>query len=506
MTEDDRNQQTDAQLQRALRARKAAGTQRAKKHRSDWTGESAAIYCRISHANDDDQTGVERQERICRDVAERLGLAVAEDQVFVDNNRSAWQRKRKRPGWDALLIEASKGRVRHVLTYHPDRLMRQPRDLEELLQIADDHDITLHGQANRRDLADPDDRFFLRIEVAHACRSSDDTSRRLIDSMIDRAQDGRPHTGRRRYGYDKTGTVIIPEEAAIVREIFSRYLDGVSPVQLAKDLYDRGEKTAEGRNWSAPRVRDVLDSRHVAGIRVFRGEEIGDGEWPAIIDRGMWREVRERRAYRAAKLANGKRPSRFYLLRGVVTCTGCGRIMGGSGGSGAKYVCTRHTHKLDAPRCNRVISAPILEEFVSDAAVNLLERLDLTDAPTASELSEEERAAVEADGRELDELKAMWNNQELKTREYREMRKTVEARIAEVERKMIVRPTAEVLDGLVGPDARKSWAALKEAEDYERMNAVMRFLFAAVKIKEATRRGRQFDYGRIDIEQNPIWQ
>jgi site-specific DNA recombinase len=36
--------------------------------------------------------------------------------------------------------------------------MRQPRDLEELLQIADAHDITLHGQANRRDLADPDDR------------------------------------------------------------------------------------------------------------------------------------------------------------------------------------------------------------------------------------------------------------------------------------------------------------------------------------------------------------
>ncbi|MFF4350024.1 recombinase family protein [Streptomyces sp. NPDC001530] len=133
-----------------------------------------------------------------------------------------------------------------MLTYHPDRLMRQPRDLEELLQIAD-----------------------LRIEVAHACRSSDDTSRRLIDSMIERAQDGRPHTGRRRYGYDKTGTVIVPEEAAIVREIFTRYLDGVSPVQLAKELYDRGEKTTEGRSRSAPRVRDVLDRRHVAGIRTL---------------------------------------------------------------------------------------------------------------------------------------------------------------------------------------------------------------------------------------------
>ncbi|MFI8876469.1 recombinase family protein [Streptomyces sp. NPDC055243] len=504
MTADDKDQQTDARLRRALRARQAAGTERSKKHRSDWAGESAAIYCRISHANDDDQTGVERQEGICRDVAERLGLTVVEDQVFVDNNRSAWQRNRKRPGWESLLAEASKGRVRHVLTYHPDRLMRQPRDLEELLQIADDHDITLHGQANRRDLADPDDRFFLRIEVAHACRSSDDTSRRLIDSMIDRVQDGRPHTGRRRYGYDKTGTVIVPEEAAIVREIFTRFLDGESPVQLAKRLYNRGEKTAQGRNWTAPRVRDVLDNRHVAAIRVFRGEEIGDGEWPAIIDRGLWREVRERRAYRAAALAKGKQPGRFYLLRGVVTCTGCGRVMGGSGGSGAKYVCN-HTHRLDVPRCNRAVSAPILEDFVTEAAINLLERLDLAEAPTPSALSEEDQAAIEADRQELDDLKDMWESQELKTREYRVMRKTVEARIAEVERKMIVRPTTEVLEGLVGSNARENWKALEEAENYKRMNAVMRFLFAAVKIKEATKRGRQFDYGRIDIEQNPIW-
>ncbi|MEV7470603.1 recombinase family protein [Streptomyces kronopolitis] len=210
MTRDDSNQQDEARLRRAHRARQAAGSKRANSSRADWSGESAAIYCRISHANDDDQTGVDRQEGICREVAERLGLIVSEDQVFVDNNRSAWQRKRKRPGWDALLDEARQGRVRHVLTYHPDRLMRQPRDLGELLQIADDHDITLHGQANRRDLADPDDRFFLRIEVAHSCRSSDDTSRRLIDSMVDRAKDGRPHTGRRRYGYDKTGTEIIP--------------------------------------------------------------------------------------------------------------------------------------------------------------------------------------------------------------------------------------------------------------------------------------------------------
>ena len=167
-----------------------------RKRPAQWEGEQAAIYCRISHVADEDQTGVDRQERICREVSERMGLVVSPDQVYVDNNRSAWKRARKRKGWDALLSAAKSGAIKHIVAYHPDRLMRQPKDLEELLTIADDADIILHGQANRRDLSDADDRFFLRIEVAHACRSSDDTSRRLKAAMVDQANDGKPHSGR----------------------------------------------------------------------------------------------------------------------------------------------------------------------------------------------------------------------------------------------------------------------------------------------------------------------
>ncbi|MFF3147652.1 recombinase family protein [Streptomyces sp. NPDC057927] len=74
---------------------------------SNAVGEDAAIYCRISQAGDDDQTGVDRQERICREMAERLGARLAD--VFVDNNRSAWRRNRKRPGWDALLVRMGEG-------------------------------------------------------------------------------------------------------------------------------------------------------------------------------------------------------------------------------------------------------------------------------------------------------------------------------------------------------------------------------------------------------------
>jgi DNA invertase Pin-like site-specific DNA recombinase len=80
---------------------------------------------------------VDRQERLCREVAKRLGLVIAPGAVFVDNNRSAWQRNRCRPGWTALLEAIRAAQLRHVIVYHPDRLMRQPRDLEEFLTLSE---------------------------------------------------------------------------------------------------------------------------------------------------------------------------------------------------------------------------------------------------------------------------------------------------------------------------------------------------------------------------------
>ncbi|MFE9973078.1 recombinase family protein [Streptomyces hirsutus] len=248
-------------------------------------GEPAAIYCRISHTRDEDQTGVDRQERICRDIAERLQLRIEPTHVYVDNNCSAWQRDRKRPGWEAMLRAMETGEIRHVIVYHPDRLMRQPKDLEELLSIADDKRVLLHGEANRRDLSDPDDRFILRIEVAHACRSSDDSSRRLKDALKDHAREGRPHVGNRPYGYTRDGRAIVEEEAEIVREVYRRYLDGESPLGIAQDLVSRGIPTSKGKAWNPENVRHLLSSHFVAGLRFHLGEEVAVGTWPAIIER-----------------------------------------------------------------------------------------------------------------------------------------------------------------------------------------------------------------------------
>jgi|SRR6185369_11309202 len=178
--------------------------------------------------------------------------------------------------------------------------------------------------------------------------------------------------------------------------------------------------------------------------------------------------------------------------------------MSGTGGeTNAAYKCNR-SYRIDERKCARLINAPALESFVSDAAVDLLTRLDPTGQEATATLSEGDRAAIDADRVELAELKAMWEARELPTREYREMRRTVEDRISKAQRKTVVRPTAAVLEGLTGPHARASWDALVASGDQERCNAVLRFLFAAVVIDKAHAARGVFDYSRITIDPNPL--
>lgn len=88
----------------------------------------------------------------------------------------------------------------------------------------------------------------------------------------------------------------------------------------------------------------------------------------------------------------------------------------------------------------------------------MLTHLDVTGTPSAATaLSRSDETTISADEVVLAELKDMWTSREISTREDREMRKTVEERITTLRRKTIVRPTIEVLSGLVGPDARTAW-------------------------------------------------
>jgi len=110
---------------------------------------AAAIYTRISKDNGS-RLGVDRQEDLCRELADSKGWPVAE--VYEDNDISAYQ------GAPATRLRADAGRPRNgrqdaVLVVDQDRLTRHPMELESFITTADRLGIPLANVSGEVDLS-----------------------------------------------------------------------------------------------------------------------------------------------------------------------------------------------------------------------------------------------------------------------------------------------------------------------------------------------------------------
>jgi site-specific DNA recombinase len=453
----------------------------------------AAIYCRISEDKRKDEDGVERQEEICRGVCDRMMLELTDDHVFIDNNRSAWKRDRKRPNWDAMLEAAKRGEIDVIVCYHPDRLMRQPRDLEDLLDIAQDHNIRLVGNVNGRDLSNPDDIFMLRIEVAHACRSSDDTSRRMKDKLRTNAEKGKAHGGPRPYGFQAGDrNRLVPEEADVIRNICQRLLCGESIRSIAEGLNQMKVPTATGKQWAPGTIRKMIDSPRIAGFRMYHDQVI-KGEWPAIITPGEWEELQLLGEHRAARWEQSMNKAHSYVLRGTVRCSLCGHAMvGDMTGKVPGYKCKGGgTHRRPDAGCNGLrITAVPLEDAVEDFVRRYLERTNLTArraSATIDPVIGEKISSLEA---KLLELAEMFAGEEMSRLEYETARRRVRDDLGVLRAQTVVRPIA-ALEGVTA----ESFGKLP----VERKNAAYRALLDSVTILPATPPVNRWNPERIKI-------
>ncbi len=156
-------------------------------------------YGRLSKAPDTGEfEKIETQWADNRKVIKRLDGVLGEE---LEDGLSAWRKGVRRPGWEKLLERVRSGVSNGIVVWHTDRLLRQPRDLETLIDLADKGFVVASAHGSR-DLSDPDDRFILRVEVAHAARSSDDTSRRIKRRFATYREHGVGHIGGpRRFGW-----------------------------------------------------------------------------------------------------------------------------------------------------------------------------------------------------------------------------------------------------------------------------------------------------------------
>lgn len=361
------------------------------------------MYCRLSYAEDGTEEKVDRQESDCRQLAERLAWPISELHVFKDNNRSAWQRNRKRPGWDALLAAIKADEIDSVIIWHGDRLIRQPYDLEQLINIADSKGVRLASIAGTRDLDNSDDRYILRIEAAGFCRSSDDTSRRVKRGLQARAERGLPRTGgTRAFGFERDNITPRPSETEVIAEGGQRLLAGQSNYSVIR-WANTVSTTTEGNPWTPLTFPHMITRPRIAGL-IERNGDLYEAVWDPIIEVEEWHLIRgilKDRKNSTPVQDHGIR----YLLSWIARCGTCTgplvtRNQGGKKQRRAKvYGCTN-------PHCAKKVSCAgaHLDAYVSGRVVRVLNDRDFikrlvatqSDPRLADEIVALERRRAEA--------------------------------------------------------------------------------------------------------------
>ncbi len=345
---------------------------------------AVGIYCRLSYAPDGSLEKVEQQEGDCRQVGDRLAWPVSDQHIYIDNSRSAWQRKRKRPAWDQMLLAIEAGEIDALIVYHGDRLIRQPYDLEKLIGVADSKGVRIASVTGTRNLDSPDDRFVLRIEAAQACRESDNTSRRVRRGWANRAANGHASGGGKRpFGFADLETVL-PEEAEVLAEAADRLLAGQSQGGVIRWM-DTVSTTSQGNPWSSKALKNLLTAPRIAGLVEHDGQ-LYDAVWNGIISVEAWEDVKILLA-RAAEENPYPGRERKYMLSGVAECqTGHRLATKPSGGRNRKTARIYWCKELGCPtQVGR--SVEYLDAYVSGRVVELLNTPEFIAEATAPEPS-----------------------------------------------------------------------------------------------------------------------
>ncbi|GII97577.1 recombinase family protein [Sinosporangium siamense] len=241
------------------------------------------IIARISDADEQDVNGVARQ------VTDMCKMAVSRDlrvrAVLVENDTSAFKRRKiklpngdhqlrtVRPQFRKALSLLARGDLRYCLVYHLDRMVRDPRDLEDLIDVveASKPRIVVDSWGGSLRLATDSDITSARIHCAIANQASRDTARRVSRARQQQAEEGRfGGGGTRRFGFEDDGRTVRPAEAKTIADCTDAALGDVAMKEIARDLRRAGITRPDGGQWTGEAARDMLLRPCNAGLTVHR--------------------------------------------------------------------------------------------------------------------------------------------------------------------------------------------------------------------------------------------
>ena len=281
-----------------------------------------------------------------------------------------------RPEFQRMVADCEEGKINIVLTKSISRFARNTVDLLSTVRHLKELGVEVRFEKENISSLSGDGEVMLSILASFAQEESVSLSNNIKWTFQKKFRNGEVHSHQKMLGYRWEGDerLVVPEEAEIVRFVFSEYLAGKSYIAIARELDEKGVKSVHGaEHFPYASVKLILKTEEYTGCLVMQKEHnispkrqrLNRGELPkfkvddhheAIIDRETFDRVQAIMAERAAKIESRKgldSPFAGLIRCGKCGCSVCGHRTPTSRKNGdSRFVTWRCVGKNNGRKCD----------------------------------------------------------------------------------------------------------------------------------------------------------
>lgn len=349
----------------------------------------AAGYARVSSGKDAMLHSLSAQVSYYNDYIQRQkGWVFAG--VFVDEAITGT--KDARTGFQEMLDACRAGKIDLIITKSITRFARNTVTLLETVRELKELGVDVYFEKEKIHSMSEDGELMLTILASYAQEESRSASENCKWRIRQMFQEGRPnHDTILGYRLIDGTYYIMPQEAEIVKLVFSLYLKGLGRLAIAKALNEAGYCSRRGRPFGESSISIILRNEKYTGSMVLQKTYIADyiskkkcvnnGELPkyivsqsheAIIDKATFDRVQVEIACRARKHHPTQVTPQRYPFSSIIRCDICGSYFRRKhANAGSKYerivwICHTFNSQGKAACSSRQIPESILENIAAE--------------------------------------------------------------------------------------------------------------------------------------------
>ena len=235
----------------------------------------------------------------------------------------------ERPGLKRLMTDIEAGKIDVIVIYKIDRLTRSLADFSKMVEVFERQGVSFVSVTQQFNTTTSMGRLMLNVLLSFAQFEREVTGERIRDKIAASKRKGMWMGGVPPLGYDVENRRLVPnpQEAKLIRHIFTRFAELGSSTKLVKELKLDGVtskawttqdgKVREGKPIDKGLVYKLLGNRTYLG-ELRHKEQWYQAEHLPILDREVWDSVHAILATNGRSRANATRATTPFLLKGIV--------------------------------------------------------------------------------------------------------------------------------------------------------------------------------------------